>query len=514
MRSEYLILGSGISALAVGALLAKAGRSVRVLEAHDAPGGYGHTFAAGGYRFNAQLHYVWNCGPGRSVRRVLDKLGLGAITFESLDPGGFDRMHMPGHQLAIPADMEVLKQRLATSFPAHGRRLAAFCDEVRRTAEELDAVPSPMTVLSALPRLHRLTRVLRYRNATLQSVFDAFDLPLAAQTLLALQWPDFLAPPRRLSFFAWVMLFVGYQRGAYYPTRHFEHVIDSLVGVIRECGGEVLLEHRVDQFVFEGGRVAGVLAERLGERGGSRNEFVRHDGDAIVCNMDPRQAATMIGLERFSRDVRARLDYEYSASNFMAYCVIDGVDLPALGFGKWNTFHTEMEDLNACFDAMLTRGDYSRPSFALTTPSLMTRDRGDCPEGKSIVELLTVADYTRFRHMRFANIKTYNAKKLEIFDELCKVVERSYIPDFRERLCFKMLGSPTTNERYCLSPFGHSYGSDMTPAQIGSRRLGHDSSIANLHFCSASAGFAGFAGAFWTGATLYEALTGDRVLAT
>ena len=52
----------------------------------------------------------------------------------------------------------------------------------------------------------------------------------------------------------------------------------------------------------------------------------------------------------------------------------------------------------------------------------------------------------------------------------------------------------------------------MTPKNIGIGRLTSDSSLRGLHFCNASAGFAGFAGTFWTGASLYQKLTGDRVL--
>ena len=59
MQPDYLIVGSGLAGLSFGALMARAGHSVRVLEAHYLPGGYGHTFDVGGrYRFNAQFHYV------------------------------------------------------------------------------------------------------------------------------------------------------------------------------------------------------------------------------------------------------------------------------------------------------------------------------------------------------------------------------------------------------------------------------------------------------------------------
>ena len=62
METDYLIVGSGLSALVFAALMANSGKKVQLLEAHEFAGGYGHTFAMGkNHKFNAQLHYVWNC---------------------------------------------------------------------------------------------------------------------------------------------------------------------------------------------------------------------------------------------------------------------------------------------------------------------------------------------------------------------------------------------------------------------------------------------------------------------
>jgi all-trans-retinol 13,14-reductase len=517
MKPDYLIVGSGLSALSFGALMARAGKRVTVLEAHYVPGGYGHTFSFGEvpeeYRFNAQFHYVWNCGPEQTVGRFLRKLGIEQeVTFERFDSGGFDRMRMPGYALDIPNDWDELLSRLGALFPRDVDRCRGFLDEVRAVAREMDSLPPTPRALRMLPRLHRFRRVLRYRNATLQDVFDAFKLPLEAQTLLALQWPDFLLPPGKLSFFAWVGLFAGYMAGAYYPTHHFEHVIDTLVATIRGHGGEVRLRERVTGFLLEQDRVVGVVAEEVDDDGiatGATHEF---HGAEVVANMDPRRVAEMLGTERFSRRVRDQLLYEYSPSNFMAYCVVEGIDLRDHGFGRSNLFHTEEPDLNVAFEAMLERGDYSAPSFAATVPTLLTDDRSDCPPGKQVIEFLTVADYERFKNLRFANPKQYRRAKHAIFDAILDVVERCYVPKLREHIVFKMLGSPTTNERYANSPRGNSYGSNMTPANMGASRLSWQSSVPGLHFCSASSGYAGFAGTIWTGSNLYGQLSGDTFL--
>jgi all-trans-retinol 13,14-reductase len=513
---DYLVVGSGLSALSFGALMARRGKRVTVLEAHYLPGGFGHTFAFGKppdvYRFNAQFHYVWNCGETEVVGRFLRRLGLDdEVTFERYDPDGFDRMRMPGYALDIPNDRALLAERLTALFPNQADRCVAFLDEVWAVDDAITRYVEHGQSLRLVTVLPALRRLFGHRNHTLQDVFDAHRVPPAAQTLLALQWPDFLLPPARLSFFAWAMLFAGYVRGAYYPTHHFEHVIDTLVRSIEEDGGEVRLQHRVTQFLFDGDRAVGAVAEEVDRDGVATGVVHEIRASEVVCNMDPRRAADMIGPERFAPKVRRQLAYEYSPSNFMAYCVVEGLDLRDHGFGRSNLFHTEEPDLNVAFDRMVERGDYARPSFAMTVPTLLSPVRTDCPPGKQIVELLTVADYERFKNLQFAKRKQYTALKQRIFDAIVEVIERDYVPGFRDALCFKMLGSPTTNERYVNAPQGNSYGANMTPAQFGLGRPTWRSSIPGLHFCNASAGYPGFAGTIWTGAHLYEALTGDRV---
>jgi len=509
MGADYLIVGSGLSALVFGALMADAGKRVTILEAHSHPGGFGHTFTmAKKYTFNAQLHYVWNCGEGETVNRVLRHLGLDQkVTFERYDPDGFDHMRMPGYSLAIPSDPDELARRLCAMFPNHRKQIQAFLTDLSLTSEGLGK-PSSWVSPSALFRHgSALACIFKYRNSTLQDVFDAFRLPQAAQTLLASQWPDFLLPPDQLSFFAWVLLFTGYQRGAYYPTRHFEHVIDSLVAVIEAGGGEVLLDYEVTRFSVSGKQVTELQATDLKQK-----QTKTFRGDSVICNMDPKRAVSMIGGKHFSNTLHRKLNYDYSPSNFVAYCVVNDLDLRDYGFGKWNTFHSGHQNLNEAFAKMYQHHDYSNPSFAITTPTLLTDKVRDCPEGHQVLQFLTVADYDYFKRLKASGKKAYNTRKNEILDAMLDVMEAHYIPNLRAHLVYSITGTPTTNERYCGCPQGNSYGSNLTPNNIGLGRLSHKSSLQNLYFCNASSGFAGFAGTFWTGAMLYQKLSGERIL--
>jgi len=507
---DYLILGSGLAGLSFAALMAKSGKKVKVLEAHEFPGGYGHTFVEGNkYRFNAQLHYVWNCGEGQTVNLFLKKLGLEeTVTFEEYDANGYDHMRIPGYTLDIPNDKEKLCDRLTTLFPDHATPLTRFIAEVWHTSAELKRLPEQLNIPFVLSHALSNQHIIKYRKSTLQDVFDAFKLPIEAQTLLALQWPDFLLPPKKLSFFAWVALFTGYCRGAYYPTHHFEHVINSLAKVIEENDGEIIYNQKVTDFILDENQVVGVKTMDTNDR----TVFREYQGHNIVCNFDPKRSASMIGMDKFSSSVRAKLDYDYSPSNFVAYCVVKDIDLSDFGFGRWNLFHSEQADLNKAYDDMYDRADYSAPSFGVTTPGFLTDDASDCPEGEQIIQFITVANYHTFHDLKIRDAAAYRKKKKEVFDAMINIMEQRYIPNFRDHLVFKMLGSPTTNESFCGSPEGNSYGSNLTPANFDAGRLDHRTSLKNFYFCNASSGTPSFTGTIGTGCALYEKLTGDPVM--
>ena len=179
MPSDYLILGSGLAGLSAGALLARRGASVRVLEAHYHPGGYGHTFVEGPYRFNAQLHYVWNCGEGRTVNNFLRKLGLDEeVTFEEYDRQGFDRMRMPGYALDIPGDLGLLGDRLSGLLPADAPAIRGFLAEVCRAWESSADPAREKDVRVVHPRIGL---VLSSEGGALAKMLPAFRMGLGGR---------------------------------------------------------------------------------------------------------------------------------------------------------------------------------------------------------------------------------------------------------------------------------------------------------------------------------------------
>lgn len=500
---DVVVIGSGLSALSVGSLLAQAGQRVCILEAHDKPGGFAHTFAMGEYRFCAQVHYVWGCAPGTPVFEFLRRLGLERdITWELLDPDGYDRMVMPdGKQVRIPYGFDRLADAIDAAYPGQREPVRRFCDVLVAIRRELRALPEGrLRWWQVLGSALRFPTLIRYRTRTLQQVFDACGLSREAQAVLIANAGDFMAPPADLSIFAYAALFGGYNTGAYYPTRHFRHLTERLAEVVVERGGDIFYESQVVGIAADGGRITHVTTA----------DGRTFRGRRFICNMDPQQAARLIGREKFPRSYLKRLDYSYSPSGVIVYLGLRGLDLRAHGFGNFNTWQLFQWDMNQIWREAMEEHRFDRPWLFISTPTLHSTAPGVAPEGGHIMELLTLASYDHLKGLQAQSYTAYSHAKHAIAERLIDLVERHHVPGLREAIEVQVVGSPVTHEDFCLATRGNAYGSYLTPHQLGLSRLKAETPFPNLHWCNASSGYAGVNGTIGTGMRLYMDLTGDR----
>ena len=73
---DTIIIGSGAGGLAAAICLARAGQKVLVLEQHDVPGGWCHSFTLQGQRFCPGVHYIGLIDKGQSTSRLYEGLGV------------------------------------------------------------------------------------------------------------------------------------------------------------------------------------------------------------------------------------------------------------------------------------------------------------------------------------------------------------------------------------------------------------------------------------------------------
>ncbi|MBI3632926.1 MAG: NAD(P)/FAD-dependent oxidoreductase [Candidatus Vogelbacteria bacterium] len=386
------------------------------------------------------------------------------------------------------------------AYPGQGENVRKFTRILERIRAEVKALPDrKINWWEYITKGWNFRTLWMYQNKTLQNVFDECNLSREAQAVLIAQAGDFMAPPNELSIFAYTGLFGGYNTGAYYPTKHFNHFIQKVVESIEGHEGcHIYYETPVSKINVDGDKVTSIETE----------DGKVFTADRYICNMDPQLASYMIGREKFPADYIEKLDYDYSHTGLMVYLGLHGLDLREKGFGKFNTWHLERWDMNQTWREGLA-GGYSKPWVFMGTPSLHSDVPGIVPAGCHILEVETLGGYDYFKKFLKQGQKAYKEEKWRVANRLLSIVREKYIPELNNHIALKLVGSPTTNEDFCRAPRGNAYGSHLTPKNMGLGRLKSDSPFRNLYFCNASSGYGGICPTVGTGNALYMKLTGD-----
>ncbi len=477
---DVIVIGAGVGGLAAGALLAKLGRSVLVIERHDRPGGYMHGFSRRGWRFDSGVHAVGGCASsGPAHRRILallvEHLGLSSkVAFFPLDPVA--HVFFPAMEIALPQEIARFESVVAENFPAQADQLRAFLALTVKVADE--------TSRSAAGQIQAPGLFHQYRQATLGEVLDGYFEDDAIKAVLGALWPYLGLPPGQLSFLYWALMFVSYFcDGAGYCRGSFQTLADALAGSIQSMGGELLYRMGVRRILTQNGRAVGVATDT--------GQEIR--APVVISNVDLFQTfqqmlpADQINI-RFLKRLR-RL--QPSVSAFVVYLATDRNMTDA----QWHeSFHFPHFDHGRHFQAT-EAGEVSW--FSITIP---THTDPTLAPGRHLVMLTTLA------HHR--NGQSWRTAKQAYCDRLLALAEDK-LPGLNDHLLLVESGTPRTLERYTLNHHGAAYGWAPTPAQIGPGRPGPKTPVEGLYLASHwSAPGGGVYGAALSGVMAAQAITG------
>jgi len=449
---DAVIVGAGIGGLICANLLARAGVRALLVEQHYMVGGYCSTFRRKGYTFDAATHFYPLLGSPMTITgRLLADLGV-RTEWAKMDP--VDVFHFPdGSSFAVPADLDLYLAKLKTEFPAEAQAIDRFFAAVREVY---------LAGLLKFFRGRETETFAGFRELTLEQALDRWFRDPRLKLLLTADCPHWGSPPSRVSFVFDSMLRLSYFLGNYYPRGGSQAFADELAARFEALGGHILTRAMVRRILVRNGSAVAVEIESGAPR---RQRLDRVGADVVVSNADMLLTLErLVGAEHFDprylEPIR-RMRPTYPC--FLTHIGLKGIPLERLRAA--HGYHWSEWDAEAVGTTAL--------KFKVFVPTLY--EPRMAPPGGQIVIIQKVLA------MDFDAVTDWGAHKKQMERFVLDQLER-LVPGFSESIVVCSSASAWTSHRYTLNHAGAMLGWEMSPEQLGERRVGVTSPIENLYF--------------------------------
>jgi len=501
IQFDVVMIGGGVNGLVAATYLAKAGRTVAILERTDRPGGCARTTTiANGFRCPTLSHAA-AIDPLIVRGLALERHGLSIIRPDA----SVCAPTVDGRALVLWRDAARAANEIRSFSAKDADRYPRFLESFRRIAGVLDAIasaaPPPIDAPGAGDVFEALKSARRFRALGKADAYRLLRWMPMAVADLAGEWFD--SEPLKATVAAggilgsflgpWsagsgaVLLMLGATERHPIASGWFARggtgaVADAIAASAAASGVEIRTNADVTRIIVRDGAAAGVALA----------DGTEWPARTVVSGVDPRR--TLLGLVdpmELSPDVIRR------ATNFRAHGTLAKINFAVDALPAFTSLSSRdagergaalsgrvrlAKDVGAierAFDAAKYGGFADEPWIELTIPSIL--DPSLAPPGKHVVS--AYVQYAPY-HLRGT---TWDARRDRLADAAVRTIAR-YAPDFPKLVLAREIVTPLDLERTYGLTGGHIFHGELALDQLFVARpmLGWPSyaaPIRNLYLC-------------------------------
>lgn len=511
---DAIVIGSGLGGLTAGALFARGGAKVLVLERNASFGGAATTYRHGALMVEASLHETSPPHAPGGISEIYRLLEIGTgIEFVPVANLHEIRCPLIGSPFILPHGPDALEAHLIERFPHQKRNIRSFLRQLWQTHRFIEYVSGKHDGSWLLRHAGELPlgawAVFRDLRASLSDVLTRrFGADEAIKFALAANLPYFTDDPDTFWWLGYAAIQGTFLRGGGAYIKGGSQVLsDRLVEIIREAGGEAL-------------NGCEAVAIELGENGDARGVRYRStregtqivaDAPVIFANAARHVIEGMLPADRRREFMEPFGERPLSISLFSATIGLNKRPL-AFGISSYSTqlipaWMQQLSDFKHNADLLGRMPAGRMPAMAVVDYSQI--DSGLTQNG---VFPVNVVCPDRLDNWHGLSDDAYHQRKDAWLTAIIDHLDAEW-PGIADAVVEKTAATARTMHEYLNTPGGAIYGFALRPPEriSASIPMRFSTSVEGLWLASAYAGLGGFAGAMACGAlAAYHALRSAR----
>jgi all-trans-retinol 13,14-reductase len=492
-KYDVIIIGAGISGLALAAILSKENKKVLVLEQHMVPGGCTHTFVRGKYRWDVGIHYIGEVGSDTEIKKVFDYICETPIEWEDMG-NVYDKAYFGNESFEFRKYRENYLAYFSELFPEEKdslRKYLQLVDKVNKSSRLYFAEKAiPEMISKAFGKWMR-KKFLQYASVTTENMLDRLFKNDQLKSVLTAQFGDYGLYPSKSSFAMHAMVVKHYLDGGFYPKGGSKILYDKIAPVIKQGGGEIFVNASVDEILIENNRAIGVRTKS--GRIWNANMVISTTG---VENTLTELLPAEIKKNKKTRD--AIKDLHPSLAYIVLYIGVkkSAVELSLPKCNYW-IFPEGYDHSNKMRDYIDGKSK-TLPGLYISFTGAKDPSSEQNHAGLCTLEIISLVNYDWFKKWEDTDWKKrgeeYQAYKEHLSNELLEHLYH-YVPQLKGEIDYYELATPLTARHFTGYQHGEMYGLEFTPERFKSRHLKPATSIKGLYLAGQDITCTGIGGA-------------------
>jgi all-trans-retinol 13,14-reductase len=431
---DTVIIGSGLSGLLCGYMLAKEGYSVCVLEKNAESGGLLRSFERNGHTFDPGIHYMGGLDNGQILERYFRYFGLsGKLQMKRMDENAFDIISLAGEDFPYAMGYENFTQQLAEKFTGEEKAIRDYCAKMQEVCNTF-----PMYNLQVPDKNNNESA---YFSLNTHQYLQSITANRVLQNVLAGTNFNYAGVKEKSPFYIHSLITNSFIQSAWKPVGGSSQIADSLVKSIICFGGQVLIKSEVVKLNTANNSILSAELKN-GEKIEAKN---------FISSIAPLKTIELTGESAYRPSFVNRIQsLEQTTSVFAIFAI-----LKENSFNYLNSNYFYFKNKDVWSPVNYKEQDWPG-NYMLFTPA----EAMDCEYSNTLIIMayMNYSDVNKWKNTltgnRGAEYKEFKEQKAE---KLLDLVELQF-PGIRSKIKSCTFSTPLTYRDYTHNPEGSLYG--------------------------------------------------------